>query len=70
MLCHRRGQAGQWLQIRERAVLGDVGQRLDGLRRVLARKLLDAVSRFGATTGIAAHAFRKRSSNHADAALD
>ena len=30
-----------------RALLGDVGKRLDGLRRVLARKLLDAVGRSG-----------------------
>jgi hypothetical protein len=33
-----------------RAVLGDIGKRLDGFRRVLARKLLDAVRGFGATT--------------------
>jgi hypothetical protein len=44
-----------------RAVLGDVGKRLDGFWRVLARKLLDAVGRFGASTRIAALAFLKAS---------
>jgi hypothetical protein len=44
-----------------RALLGDVGKRLDSFRRVLARKLLDAVIRFRATTRIAALAFLKTS---------
>ena len=33
-----------------RALLGDVGKRLDGFRRVLARKFVDAVRRLRATT--------------------
>ena len=41
--------------------MDDVGKRLDGFRRMLAGKLLDAVSRSGATTGIAGSAGLKAS---------